>query len=146
MSKAKESKKAAAKKPVVIAKKKVVVKKKIKKIVPKARIFISASYNNTIVTVSDMEGRVLCSSSGGTVGFKSSKKSTPYAAMKASEDAVIKAQKFGVKEVDIYLSGPGSGKQMAIKGIKDAGVNILTLNDVTPIPHNGCRPANRRKQ
>ncbi|MEI7603723.1 MAG: 30S ribosomal protein S11 [bacterium] len=144
MAKAKDTKKGTAKK--VVAKKKVVVKKKVKKSVHKARVFISASYNNTIVTISDPEGNVLCSSSSGIVGFKGSKKSTPYAAMKASEDAAIKSMKFGVKEADIFLSGPGNGKQMAIKGIKDGGITILTLNDVTPIPHNGCRPANRRKQ
>ena len=141
MAKAKEIKK----KPVVASKKKVTVKKKVKKIVPKARLFVSATYNNTIVTLSDQEGKVLCTSSSGTVGFKGTKKSTPYAAMKAAEDVAMKSQKFGVKEVDIYLAGAGNGKQMAIKGIKDAGLTILTLNDVTPIPHNGCRPANRRK-
>lgn len=132
-------------KPVATTKKKV-VKKKTKRTVTKARVFVSATYNNTIVTISDPEGRVLCSSSSGAVGFKGSKKSTPYAAMKASEDAAIKAVgKYGVKDADIFLSGAGTGKQMAIKGIKDGGINILTLNDVTPIPHNGCRPSNRRK-
>ena len=143
MAKAKDNKK--VQKKVVATKKKAVVKKKVKKTVSKARVFISATYNNTIVTVSDLDGNVLCTSSSGAVGFKGSKKSTPYAAMKAAEDAAIKAQKFNVREADIYLAGPGSGKQMAIKGVKDGGINILTLNDVTPIPHNGCRPANRRK-
>ena len=142
MSKAKETKK---KTPVTASKKKTVIKKKVKKIVPKARLFVSATYNNTLVTMSDLEGKVLCTSSAGTVGFKGTKKSTPYAAMKAAEDVAIKSQKFGVKEVDIYLAGPGNGKQMAIKGIKEAGISILTLNDVTPIPHNGCRPVNKRK-
>jgi small subunit ribosomal protein S11 len=126
-------------------KKKAIVKKKIKKTVLKARVFVSSTYNNTIITISDLDGGVLCTSSSGIVGFKGSKKSTPYAAMKAAEDAAVKAQKFGVKEADIYLAGPGNGKQMAIKGIKDAGINILTLNDVTAIPHNGCRPSNKRK-
>lgn len=129
----------------VVVKKKAVVKKKIKRIVPKARVSVSATYNNTIITISDLNGNVLCTSSAGIMGFKGSKKSTPYAAMKAAEDAAMKAQKFGVKEADLYLGGPGNGKQMAIKGIKDGGINILTLNDVTPIPHNGCRPTNKRK-
>lgn len=141
MAKAKEIKK----KVVVNTKKKVVVKKKNKKIVIKARIFVSATYNNTIVTMSDLNGQVLCTSSSGAVGFKGSKKSTPYAAMKAAEDLVTKSQKYGVKEVDIYLAGAGNGKQMAIKGVKESGLTILTLNDVTPLPHNGCRPSNRRK-
>lgn len=142
MAKAKDNKKKVQK---VAPKKKVVAKKKIKKTVARARVFVSATYNNTIVTISDLDGNVLCSSSSGAVGFKGSKKSTPYAAMKAAEDASIKAQKYSVREADIYLSGPGNGKQMAIKGIKDGGITILTLNDVTPIPHNGCRPQNKRK-
>lgn len=140
---AKTDKNKKVSKPVI--KKKAAVKKKIKRTVLKGRVFVSASYNNTIVTISDLEGRVLCTCSSGAVGFKGSKKSTPYAAMKAAEDAATKVQKYGMREVDIYLAGAGGGKQMAIKGIKDAGLNILTLNDVTPIPHNGCRPANRRK-
>lgn len=113
--------------------------KKVKKNVPECHVYIQASFNNTIVTVTDPEGNVLASSSPGVVGFKGTKKSTAFAATRAASDAMMKAQKFGVKEAKIYLRGPGQGRNAAVKGIDAAGVRITLLSDITPIPHNGCR-------
>lgn len=113
--------------------------KKVRKNVPQCHVYIQASFNNTIVTVTDPEGNVLASSSPGVVGFKGTKKSTAFAATRAAADAMMKAQKFGVKEVKIYLRGPGQGRNAAVKGIDSSGVRITLLSDITPIPHNGCR-------
>ena len=98
------------------------------------------SFNNTIITLTDSEGNALSSSSAGVVGFKGAKKSTPYAASKVAEDAANKSQKYGLSEVDVFLSGPGTGRQMAVKSLRNSGLKILSLSDITPIPHNGCRP------
>lgn len=114
--------------------------KKGKRIVPEGLAFIKASFNNTIITLTDPDGEVLVSCSPGEVGFKGTKKSTAFAATRAAESAVEKAQKFGLKEVKVYLSGPGQGRNAAVKGLDSAGLRITMLSDITPIPHNGCRP------
>jgi small subunit ribosomal protein S11 len=118
-------------------------KKKSNKNVQEGKIFIDASFNNTIVTVTDVEGNTLASSSAGTVGFRGAKKSTAFAATKAAQDAVIKAQKYGIKEAKIYIKGPGAGRNAAVKGIDSVGLRITSLSDVTTLPFNGCRPRRR---
>lgn len=122
--------------------------KKHKKIFRKlthGRIFVHATFNNTIVTVTDLKGEVLCWSSSGTVGFKGSRKSTPFAASVAAKEAVKKARAHGIKDVDINVKGPGGGKESAVRSIKTEGLNILSITDLTPTPHNGCRPKKRRR-
>jgi len=117
------------------------VEKKKKKVqVQKVKIIINSSYNNTIVSVADYEGNVLAWSSPGNVGFKGSKKSTAYAATKAAEEAVNKAQKNGVKEAIVIIKGAGMGRQAAVKGLRQAGLRITSLSDFTPIPHGGVTP------
>lgn len=120
-------------------------KKKVKRIVPRAVAHIQATFNNTIITISDLEGNTLCWSSAGTIGYKGSRKSTPFAAQRAAENAADKAQKFGVKEVEVKISGPGAGRESAIRALQSAGLGIRAIEDVTPIPHNGCRPRKRRR-
>ncbi|MDD5216901.1 MAG: 30S ribosomal protein S11 [Candidatus Omnitrophica bacterium] len=119
-------------------------KKKIRHIT-KAVAHIAASFNNTIVTVTDLEGNAICWSSAGEAGFKGSKKSTPFAAQIAADKAAKKALEQGVKEVLIYVNGPGSGRESAIRALQAAGLQISSIVDVTPIPHNGCRPPKRRR-
>ena len=106
---------------------------------------IQASFNNTIVTITDRQGNVISWSSPGVVGFKGSKKSTPFAAQVAAGDAAKKAKDAGLIEVDVYVNGPGSGRESAIRAIAAAGLMIKMIKDVTPIPHNGCRPPKRRR-
>ena len=113
---------------------------KIKRRVSKGRAYIVTSYNNTIVTLTDTEGAALAASSAGVVGFKGARARTPYAASRVAEDAVVRASKYGLSEVDVFISGPGMGRQMAVKSLRNAGLKILSLSDTTPIPHNGCRP------
>jgi len=119
---------------------KVVVKKKKKIQVSKAKIYVVSSYNNTILTMTDYNGNVLCWSSSGTVGFSGSKKSTAYAATKAAEDLVAKSQKYGVSEVAVVVKGAGMGRQAAVKGLRGTGLRITSLSDYTPIPHGGSSP------
>lgn len=126
-------------KPVKEMKIKTEPKKKIRSTVEKGKAFITSTFNNTIISVTDTRGNVLSWSSAGVVGFKGSKKSTPYAASKAAEDAATKSSKYGMREVAVYLKGPGPGRQMAVKGLRTGGLKITTLTDVTPMPHNGCR-------
>lgn len=127
--------------------KKTAVKKhkKIFKKLTHGRIFVHATFNNTIVTITDLKGEVLCWSSSGTVGFKGSRKSTPFAASVAAKEAVKKARAHGIKDVDINVKGPGGGKESAVRSIKTEGLNILSITDLTPTPHNGCRPKKRRR-
>ncbi len=113
---------------------------KVRRKVPKGRAYIVTSFNNTIVTITDPEGNVISSSSSGIVGFKGARKSTPYAASRVAEDATNKSVKYGLSEVDVFISGPGTGRQMAVKSLRNSGLRILSLSDITPIPHNGCRP------
>src|SRR3989440_11563702 len=106
---------------------------------------IKASFNNTIVTITDMEGNAISWASAGNVGFKGSRKSTPFAAQLAAEQAARRAQEHGVRKVDVMVKGPGSGRETAIRSLQAAGIDIGTIRDVTPVPHNGCRPPKRRR-
>ncbi len=126
-------------------KKKVKTKKKITKNVPKAIAHILATFNNTLVTITDPKGDTLCWASTGTVGFSGSKKSTPFAAGLAAENAARKARDFGVRELEVLIKGPGSGRESAIRSLQGAGLAIRSIKDVTPIPHNGCRAPKRRR-
>ena len=119
-------------------------KKKLKN-VSKGVVHILASFNNTVVTVTDPMGNTICWTSAGSAGFKGSKKSTPFAAQVASEQAARKAIENGMKEVEVYVNGPGSGRESAIRALQTAGLSISLIKDVTPIPHNGCRSPKRRR-
>ncbi|RUM58432.1 MAG: 30S ribosomal protein S11 [Persephonella sp.] len=121
-------------------------KKKVKRTVPYGIAHIQATFNNTIITITDKEGNVLTWASGGTEGFKGTRKSTPYAAQKAAEKAAKRAiDEFGMKDVEVWVKGPGAGRETAIKTIQAAGLNVKVIKDVTPIPHNGCRPPAKRR-
>ena len=122
-----------------------VTKKRVKKNVERGQAHIQASFNNTIVTLTDAEGNALSWASAGGLGFKGSRKSTPYAAQMAAETAVKAALVHGLKYVDVSVKGPGSGREAAIRALATAGLNITLIKDVTPIPHNGCRPPKRRR-
>ncbi|MDQ6853220.1 MAG: 30S ribosomal protein S11 [Actinomycetota bacterium] len=106
---------------------------------------IKSSFNNTIITISDQQGNVLAWASSGNVGFKGSRKSTPFAAQTAAETAARRAMEHGVRKVDVVVKGPGSGRETAIRSIQNAGIEVAGIKDVTPIPHNGCRPPKRRR-
>jgi small subunit ribosomal protein S11 len=115
------------------------------KIIERAKMHILATFNNTVVTFTDFEGDVLCSSSSGAVGFKGARKATPFAATVTVEKAIEKARKFGVKAVEIFIKGPGAGRDAALRAVRAANLRIELIADVTPIPHNGCRPKKRRR-
>jgi small subunit ribosomal protein S11 len=119
--------------------------KKGKRNVPRAIVHVQASFNNTIVTFADPSGETLCWDSAGTIGFKGSRKSTPFAAQKAAEKAAEKAMKMGVREVEVRVNGPGAGRESAIRSLASSGLKVRAIEDVTPIPHNGCRPRKRRR-
>ena len=120
-------------------------KKKVKRNVPKATIHVQASFNNTIITVTDPTGEVICWDSAGTIGYKGSRKSTPFAAQRAAESIADKAMRMGVREVEVRVKGPGAGRESAIRALAANGLKIRAIEDVTPIPHNGCRPRKRRR-
>lgn len=120
-------------------------KKKIRKNVVKAVAHIKATFNNTIVTITDTNGATLCWESAGTIGYKGSRKSTPYAAQRAGERAAERARKFGVRELEVWIKGPGSGRESAVRALQASGLNVRAIQDVTPLPHNGCRPPKRRR-
>ncbi len=120
-------------------------KKKTKKNVPTGRCYIEAGFGNTIVTMTDIVGNTVCWSSAGMLGFKGSRKGTPFAAQVAAEDAAKKAIENGMKSVDVFLNGPGAGREPAIRALAAAGLRVSTLRDITPVPHNGCRPPKRRR-
>ena len=120
-------------------------KKKVKKNIERGQAHISASFNNTIITLSDTAGNVISWASAGELGFKGSRKSTPFAAQKASETAAKAAIEHGMKTIEVYVKGPGSGREAAIRALQTAGLDITMIKDVTPIPHNGCRPPKRRR-
>lgn len=124
---------------------KVIKKRKDKKTVFEGKVFIQATFNNTIVTVTDLKGNALSWSSAGSLGFKGAKKSTPYAAQTTAETAVSKALDMGLKDVHVYVKGPGVGRESAIRSIGALGVKVITIKDITPIPHNGCRPRKTRR-
>jgi small subunit ribosomal protein S11 len=116
-----------------------------KKSVPKGRAYITATFNNTLITLTDPNGNVLSAGSAGTVGFKGSRKSTPYAAGLAAERAAKQGMEHGLRQVDVFVKGPGSGREAAIRSLEGAGLAIQSIRDVTPMPHNGCRPPKRRR-
>ncbi len=120
-------------------------KKKVKKNITSGMAHVNSTYNNTMVTISDAQGNVVSWSSAGMMGFKGSRKSTPYAAQIAAEDAGRKAQDHGMKELDVRVKGPGSGRESALRALSSIGFSIRSIQDITPIPHNGCRPRKRRR-
>ena len=120
-------------------------RRKVRRNVTRGVAHIKATFNNTIVTMTDVNGDVLCWATAGTVGFKGSRKSTPFAAQRAAETVAERAAKFGVREIEVKVKGPGSGRESAITGLQTSGLNIRTIQDVTPLPHNGCRPPKRRR-
>ncbi len=125
--------------------KKAAPKKKIKKNIVQGNCHIAAGFGNVIVTITDPVGATVSWSSAGHMGFKGSRKGTPFAAQVTAEDAAKKAMESGMKSVDVYLTGPGAGREPAIRALAAAGMRVLSLKDVTPVPHNGCRPPKRRR-
>ena len=120
-------------------------KKTVRRSIAKGIAHVKATFNNTVVAISDPNGDVLCWASAGTAGFKGSRKSTPFAAQRTAEMVAEKAKKMGLKEVEVLVKGPGSGRESAIRGLQAAGLIVKAIEDVTPIPHNGCRPRKRRR-
>src|SRR5947209_20499323 len=120
-------------------------KKKVRRNVTVAVAHVRATFNNTTVTITDTKGDTLCWASAGTTGFKGSRKSTPFAGQMAAQQAAEKASKFGVKEIEVKVKGPGSGRESAITALQAAGLTIKSIEDVTPLPHNGCRPPKKRR-
>jgi small subunit ribosomal protein S11 len=116
-----------------------------RKSVPRGRAYVQSTFNNTLITLTDPTGAVLSWGSAGQAGFKGSRKSTPYAAQMAAEAAARRAMEHGLRTVEVYVKGPGSGREAAIRALQSAGLSIMSIRDVTPIPHNGCRPPKRRR-
>ena len=127
------------------AAKKVVKRRRERKVVEKGAAHIRSSFNNTMVTITDLEGNALSWDSSGGLGFRGSRKSTPYAAQTAAETAAKAAMEHGLKTVEVYVKGPGQGREAAIRALQTAGLEVVMIKDVTPIPHNGCRPPKRRR-
>jgi small subunit ribosomal protein S11 len=125
--------------------KKKVFRKKEKKNIPNGVVHISASLNNTMVTITDLEGNLIAQSSSGARGFRGSRKGTPFAAQQAAYEAANRARDAGMHQCEVRVKGPGGGRESAIRAINNAGIRVLTIRDVTPIPHNGCRPPKRRR-
>ena len=120
-------------------------KKKIRKVAARGIAHVQATFNNTIVTITDMTGETIAWASAGAVGYKGSRKSTPFAAQRAAEKAGENAVKAGMREVEVRVKGPGSGRESAVRALKQAGLDVKSVEDVTPLPHNGCRPRKRRR-
>lgn len=120
-------------------------RKKIKRMVPQGQAHVRATFNNTIITITDAQGNTICWSSAGNSGFKGSRKSTPYAARMASQNAARLARDNGVQEVDIIVNGPGPGRESAIRALQSSGLRVRAIYDITPVPHNGCRPPKKRR-
>lgn len=120
-------------------------KKKIRKNIAKGIAHIKATFNNTMITITDPDGDAICSASSGCVGFKGSRKSTPFAAQQAAQKCAVAAMRNGVREIEIRVKGPGSGRDSAISALQGAGLRISSIEDVTPLPHNGCRPPKKRR-
>jgi len=116
-----------------------------RRIVPRGRIYVQSTFNNTIITVTDRQGNVLTWGSSGTAGFKGSRKSTPYAAQLAAQETGKRAVDMGMREADLFVKGPGPGREAAIRSLQAAGLQVLSITDVTPVPHNGCRPPKKRR-
>ena len=124
---------------------KVRTRKKTRRNVTRGIAYIKATFNNTIVTMTDTNGDVLCWATAGTVGFKGSRKSTPFAAQRAAETVAERASKMGMREVEVRVKGPGSGRESAITGLQSSGISVRSIEDITPLPHNGCRPPKKRR-
>ena len=120
-------------------------KRKVRRSLTRAIVHIKATFNNTYIAVTDPNGEMLCWDSAGTIGYKGSRKSTPFAAQRAAESVATKAQKFGIKEIEIKINGPGAGRESAITALQDAGLSVRAIEDVSPLPHNGCRPRKKRR-
>jgi small subunit ribosomal protein S11 len=127
------------------AKEKKVKAKKIKRNVPRAILHVKSTFNNTIVTVTDLNGDTLAWDSAGSMGFKGSRKGTPFAAQRAGENVAEKVKKMGVREVEVRVQGPGAGRESAVRAIQQRGIDVKSIEDVTPLPHNGCRPKKKRR-
>ena len=121
------------------------VRRRERKQIPKGKAFIQSTFNNTIITLTDPQGNVIAWRSAGTVGFKGSRKSTAYAAQMAATEAAKRAMEHGLRQVDVNVKGPGSGREAAIRSLQAAGLSVTSIRDVTPLPHNGCRPPKRRR-
>ncbi len=132
-------------KPAPKTAKKKVFKKKEKRIIPTGLVHIQATFNNTLVSITDPDGRLVCWASAGSLGFKGSRKGTPFAAQQAALRAANAARDHGMRSVDVRVKGPGSGRESAIRALATAGLDVRTIKDATPIPHNGCRPPKRRR-
>jgi len=126
-------------------KKRTKARKRERKSIPEGRAYIQATFNNTIVTLTDPEGNVIAWASSGSAGFKGSRKGTPYAAQLAAHSAARKAMELGLRQVEVYIKGPGSGREAAIRSLQSSGLHVTSIRDVTAIPHNGCRPSKRRR-
>ncbi len=126
-------------------KKRTKARRRERKSIPVGKAYIQPTFNNTIVTLTDPQGNVIAWGSSGTAGFKGSRKGTPYAAQLAARDAARKAMEHGLQQIDIYVKGPGSGREAAIRSLQSSGLYVTSIKDVTPIPHNGCRPPKRRR-
>jgi len=126
-------------------KKRTRARKREKKSIPAGKAYIQSTFNNTIITLTGPEGSVIAWASSGTAGFKGSRKGTPYAAQLAARDAARKAMVHGLRQVEVYVKGPGSGREAAIRSLQSSGLYITSIRDVTPVPHNGCRPPKRRR-
>ena len=116
-----------------------------RRVVGSGRAYVQSTFNNTIITITDADGGVIAWASSGSVGFKGTKKGTPFAARLAAESVVKKAQGYGMRRVDVFVKGPGSGRETAIRSLQTAGLEVSSIRDITPIPHNGCRPPRRRR-
>jgi len=121
------------------------IRRRERKAIPKGRAYVQSTFNNTVITLTDPVGNTIAWGSSGTVGFKGSRKGTPYAAQMAAEQAARRAMEHGLREVEVYVKGPGSGREAAIRSLQAVGLTITGIRDVTPIPHNGCRPPKRRR-
>ncbi len=126
-------------------KKRTKTRRREKKSIPAGKAYIQSTFNNTIITLTSPEGSVIAWASSGTAGFKGSRKGTPYAAQLAARDAARKAMVHGLRQVEVYVKGPGSGREAAIRSLQSSGLYITSIRDVTPVPHNGCRPPKRRR-
>ncbi|MHC5113509.1 MAG: 30S ribosomal protein S11 [Planctomycetota bacterium] len=120
-------------------------KKKIRKNVVRGIAHVKATFNNTIITITDMNGETICWDSAGTVGFKGARKATPFAATRAAEKCANKAKRVGMREIEVHVKGPGSGRESAVTALQNNGLNVTAVEDHTPIPHNGCRPRKKRR-
>src|SRR5215813_15173846 len=145
MAKQKDSTAPAAERPAAPAEAAPVRRRKVKRVVSEGVVHIHSTFNNTIITITDAQGHVVAWSSAGAVGFKGSRKGTPFAAQVAAEAAARKAAEVGMRTVQVYVKGPGSGRESALRSLQAAGFSVTIIKDVTPIPHNGCRPPKRRR-